>query len=243
MRILYAGLTIVVVGIILAAVPARAQSPVGGALATLAAATARADQLQQAHRAAEATRQAESYQATVQAAATRTAVEAQCTRWAVDATATWQTMDVHATQAAMDAAARQRAADAMATAQANSMLVAATSTAQAQDAQATATVYALVYQQSRDQADLGRILLYIAAALALGGLAWVILALARAAARRVSKSPATWTPGAGGVVVDVTPVPALSGPTVRMPDGVRIVNDPNISARIEEWFYGGEHGN
>ncbi|MBN1887111.1 MAG: hypothetical protein JW850_03945 [Thermoflexales bacterium] len=225
-------------------VPAGAQGgPVGGALATLAAATAAADQWQQAQRQAQATRTAASYRATVSAAATSAALQAQ------------------ATQAALDDLARQRAGAATATAGAYQatataavVQAGATSTAQAQDARATAAAYSLAYQQSKEQAALGRKLLYLAAGLALAGCAYVVMTWALATARRLDPRPAgrafdpgpvRWEPaGAGGVVVDVTPsnLPALPGPSVRMPGQVRIVNDPDLSAKIEKWFYGGGDG-
>ncbi len=224
------------IGAILAgtlALPAGAQDPVVSAAATIQAAT---DQARAAM-------------------ATRAAVEVEATSQALDDLASQRAAAATSTAQAQSAAATVTAGAYQTTATGAAVQAGATATSQAQDAAATSTAYSLAYQQSKEQADLGRNLLYLAAALALGGCAYVVMTWARAAARRLDPSPAgrafdpgpvRWEPaGAGGVVVDVTPsnLPALPGPSVRMPDQVRIVNDPDLSAKIEKWFYGGSDAN
>jgi len=207
--------------------PVRAQGPVGGALATLAAATAQADQWQRVQRQAQATRQAELVQATVNAGATR------------------QAMEIEATRQALDDLARQHGATATAeavaigvTRQAVSAAQAAQATLDSQRVTATAAGYELAYQQSREQADLGRSLLYLAAAMALIGTGWVILAWVRRLAGGGKPVAQGQAPVCLGDVIDITPVglPLLPAGQAEMP-GVRIVNDPRIIEAIGEWFH------
>ncbi len=195
------------------------------------AAAARAAAAQQA---AAATRQAADMQArqaqaqaTSQAAILQATLSAQATRSAIEATAT---------QEAMNAAATAQAQSAQATAQA----IHAAATSQALDAQATRAVYEIAIAQSQDQARLGQAMLYLAAALALGGVAYVVIVWARAAARKVVQ-PASGQAAAmvGDVVIDVTPapLPALPMSATRM-SRVKIINDPRVVAAAVRWFDG-----
>lgn len=205
------------------AIPARAQSPVGGALATLAAATAQADYQQQVQRAAQATRQSASYAATVQAAATRT-VQA-----------------VAATQAALAELDRQRsvtatsdAASYRATSQAVQQAQNAQATLDAQRVTATAAAYQVQLATIQKRQDFGTLLLYLAGILSLAGSVWVILSWARRLAGNVNK-PAVVV----GEVIDLTPIttlPLLPGPS-RIPD-VTVIDDTGMVDAIGRWFYG-----
>jgi hypothetical protein len=115
------------------AVPARAQSPVGGALATLAAATAQADYARSVQVAAQTTRQA-------QVQATQGALSVQGTVQALDATRQAGEAQAIATSMAQYAAA---------TATANAQVV------QLMQAQSTATagVYAMDGQATRQASE------------------------------------------------------------------------------------------
>jgi hypothetical protein len=130
-------LTFIVVVILTCAlsIPAAAQSPVGGALATLAAATEQAQMIRQAQEATYAAQRA-----TIQAVMveqTRTAAQVQATATAVS---------VLSTQSALDELQRQRSM----TATAEHGAIVATSTALAQSAQATAQAEKLNGQATRE---------------------------------------------------------------------------------------------
>lgn len=199
-----------------------AQSPVGGALATLAAATAQADQWQANQRAAQATRAAISFAATQSAAATRQAIELQATQSAqaeLDrqraATATAENISIAATRQAIDAAQ------------------AAQATRQAVDLEATQAAYDVQLAEIKRRSDFGTCLLYLAGILAIGGCAFVIWTGARAI---TSKKAQPASPIAGGVIIDVTPfeLPALPKPHSRMGSGFAVIDDREFLARLRE---------
>ncbi len=175
-----AGAVLVALGL---ALPIGAQSPIDGAVATLAVATAQAQQWQQAQ---QATRQAQSVELTRQAQAalaTRQANEAQATRQALDGMATRQVIEATATAGAVFATATQQAQDAQARA-----------TSAAIDAQATKQAYTQAEAERNRQersAQATEVFLYSAFALGLAGLAFVfgrVVMTLRAIERKASKA-------------------------------------------------------
>lgn len=197
-----------------ASAPAHAQDPVGGALATLAAATSQA-QARQWQAAQQATRQAQSLAATSQAQQT----QAQATRQAIDAQATRQAIEAEATQASL-------AADLNATATAHAHTQSAQATRAALDAQATVAAYNVALETSRRQAEVGIALLWIAAALAIAGTGYMIITWAK----RNSK-PA---PQASTVVIDVAPVALFPAPKNALQ--VQVINDTTMNDAIRRWW-------
>jgi len=211
--------------------PARAQDPVGGALATLAAATAQAEQMRAAQR---ATAQAVSVETTRQVAAARATESA----LAVEATRTAQ----QATRSAMEELSRQRAMTA--TAQALEMEATATRQAQVIEAQATRQV---IEAQEREQ--LARTYAMRQGWFTVGLLAVEVLAIAGAAfvLLRVVIALAAWADHFRPRNESPLPKPVerLESQVVigvdgskgqeRMPDTVQVVNDPRVVEAIDRW--------
>lgn len=187
--------------------PARAQDPVGGALATLAAATARAEQVRAAQR---ATAQAQS---------------AQATQAALDAVSTRQAIDATAAAGAVYATSTAQAQSAMATGQAQ----AAVATRQAIDAEATRAAYDvglwLLYAVAA--------VCFVGCAYVV--IAWARRATAGGMA--VGAAPASDAGAVDGVVVDVGPAAQLllPGPGGRMGGGFTVVDDPRVVSKFREF--------
>jgi hypothetical protein len=214
--------------------PAAAQDPgpVTGALATLAAATAQAEQVRAAQRAtaaavsSEATRQAAIAQATVKA------LSAEATRQAQSVQATAQAQNAQATQSAIDELTRQRAMTATAQtmnmeatraarlgeAREYALAIEATETAQVMNAQATATSQAMMiavqatdtarlsatYATRQDRFTWGLLLVEI---LFLFGAAWVLW--------KLSGTLAAWAVKMRPSAVAKRPLSGLSAETAR----------------------------
>lgn len=239
---------VVVIGATLVT-PAQAQDPIGGALATLAAATARAEQVRAAQRATAAA---------LSAQATSQAIVAQATARAMSAEATMQAQAVsaHATQSAVDELNRQRAAAATvermnldATRQAQQ--AAATLQAGNVAAQATANAVSLArdtqlartYATRQERFTFGLLLVEI---FFVCGAAWVLWKLARTLSAwadrlRPQAEPtfagvigATAQPAAR-VVIDAAPTPKTPQAEARMPDLVQVVDNPQMVDALERW--------
>ncbi len=204
-----------------------AQSPVGGALATLAAATAQADQWQANQRAVQATRAAVAFQTTQSAAATRQAFEVQATQSAqaeLDrqraATATAESINAAATRQAIDAAQSAQA------------------TRQAVDLEATQAAYDVQLVEIKRRSDFGTWLLYLAGILAIGGCAFVVWRLVSPIGAHTITPDTTKpvTPVADGIIIDVIPLelPALPKPNSRMGGGFAVIDDREFLARLRE---------
>jgi len=226
----------------LSPVPAQAQDPIGGALATLAAATANAEAVRAAQRATAAALSAHATSQAIVAQATVRALSAEATRQAQQVIATANAQSAQATQSAIDESNRQNAMTATSQAQsieATAQALSASATRNVIDAEATRAAYDLRITQSQEQARLGRILLYIAAGLSLLGTAYVIATWARAIAKRLTAKPkpTTQTAKVESVVIDGE---FEKPPAERMPEGVNFVNDPALTDAIGRWFYGGE---
>lgn len=227
---------------LLAAQLARAQGPVGGALATLAAATAQAEYGRAARQAGFAAATSAAVQAQAAASATAQAGAAEADR--AQATATAQAMS----QAA-SATAQSIRQDAGATATADALEVAATmealgqaqaarATGDAQAAAATAAVYAVGLAERK---EFGRMVsrlveLAVAFVLAAAMVAWVWIVLTRRARGRATV--ARWETSDGRVVIDAWPV-MLPAPDDAVPE-VRVVNDQGSIDRLREWWEGGD---
>lgn len=226
-----AGALLVALACGLSTMPVQAQDPIGGALATLAAATAYAEQVRAAQR------------------ATAAAISAEAARQANIARATAQAQSAEGTQTALDALNRQRAATATAeyhaaqstqqAQQAAAQALSAEATRNVFDAQATRAAYDLRIAQSQEQARLGRILLYIAAGLSLLGTAYVIATWARAIAKRLTAKPKPTTQTTAADSVIDGEYQKLPESKERMPEGVNFVDDPALTDAIGRWFYGG----
>jgi hypothetical protein len=265
-----AGLSVCLVAIaaLVVAVPAQAQDPIGGALATLAAATANAQAVRAAQQSTAAAISAEAARQANIAQATARALSAEGTRQSQSVQATTQAQSAQATQGALDELNRQRAATAAAEYQA------AQSTRQAQHAMATSQAV-MVAAQATDAAQLsatyatrqarfsfGLLLVEIAG---IAGALWVLWKLARTLAAWADRmrpraepvmdgdvaqaqysSTARVMPSSG-IVIDAV----RSGPIVeparaepRMPSFVQVVDNPRIVEAIEQWAkrYDKEHG-
>jgi len=236
--------------------PARADDPIGDALATLAAATARADQIKSAQRATVAALSAESTRAALDElqrqralTATAQAQSAQATQSALDelsrqraATATRQSQIAESTRQSLDDLNRQRALTA--TAQAQSAQASATSQALSIAAQATDT--ALFSSANAERSErfswgllLVEILFVCGAAFVLWRLTWTLAAWAD----RMRPKP---EPLFGGLiargaatpardqVIDAQP-DAATPAEGRMPDFVQVNNDPRVVEAIDRW--------
>ena len=217
--------------LVMLVLPARAQSPVEGALATLAAATAQAAQVQAAQR---ATAQAVSVEATRQATiaqATRAAQSAVATRVAGEATQTAQAQSARATQAALDELDRQRSM----TAEAQSRDMAATATVQAIESREREQ-QARTYAERQDRFTFGLLLVELAA---IAGACWVLWQIVYTLLAWLEK----WRPrkesplarlieskAAKPIVIDAQP-----NPEPRMPEFVQVVDDPAMVEAIDRW--------
>jgi len=204
------------------AMPIGAQSPIDGAIATLAIATARAQQWQQSQA---ATRQAQSIEATRQfqvAIATQTANDALATRQVIDAVATRQAIE--ATAQAQDAQAR--------------------ATRAAIDFEATRAAYEqaeIVQARQERSAQITEVFLYLAFGLGLAGLVfilWRVYLALRAIERKAATPPAepnAAQPSDDGEVID--------GETIeRNKRGLdfEIITDPVSIQMFEDYVL--EHG-
>jgi hypothetical protein len=232
---------------IVATSPVNAQDPVGGALATLAAATAQAQRVRAAQQ------------------ATAAAISAEAARAANIAQATVRAQSALATQGALDELNRQRAAAATAqalnfaaTATAQSLSLAATSSAQQAAAtaqagqvagQATAqavtlerdTQLARTYATRQERFTWGLLLVEIAGGL---GAFWILFQVVKtltAWAVRMRPAPLVENVPVGFVT---SPTPAQSARVVidqepsrpgRMPETVRVVDDPRMVEALGTW--------
>jgi hypothetical protein len=257
LQAIVAGAVLVALACALSPVPAQAQDPIGGALATLAAATANAEAVRAAQRATAAAISAEAARQANIARATAQAQSAESTRQAQQVIATANAQSAQATQSAIDELNRQRQASATAeyhaaqstqqAQQATAQALSASATRNVIDAQATRAAYDLRIAQSQEQARLGRILLYVAAGLSLLGTAYVIATWARAIAahlaRRLTRlalpiapKPMPQTAEVDSVIDGEFEKSPMS--TERMPD-VHMVDDAALTDAIGKWFYGG----
>lgn len=190
-----------------------AQDPVGGALATLAAATAQA--------------QARQWQAAQQATAQAAALSSMAT-----ATAQAQDAQAQATRQALDLSAAATAAANAANSQATATRQAQEATRQAVDLEATRAAYALALNEKQERGRAGLVLLLAAGLLALVG---CVYGLALLAWRK--RAPLVTPIVCGGDVIDVAPLAMLPAGAAKAP-GVRLVDDPSIIEAIGQWFYG-----
>lgn len=196
-----------------AASAARAAAAAAEARAAqqLALATQQAGQIQLARAVQQATVAAAFQLATLQAAATQSAQQGQ-------ATATAQAQSAQATAQAIQAAQSVRA------------------TRDALDAQATIAAYDVAIGTSRRQAEVGVTLLWTAAALAIVGAGYVIIAWARSVANRSPKpAPQADTVITGWACASrVAPVPLLPAP--RDAVQVQVINDTAMNDVIRRWW-------
>jgi hypothetical protein len=141
-----AGVLCVMLACVLSIPPVKAQGPIGGALATLAAATAQAQVERQQQEATYAAQRATVQAILIEQTRTAAQVQATATRqaFAVQSTATAQSAE--ATQTALNELQRQRAM----TATAQQSAIMATGTALAQSAKATTTAEALSAQATAE---------------------------------------------------------------------------------------------
>jgi hypothetical protein len=258
-------LAIIVMALIIAT-PAAAQDPgpIGGALATLSAATAQAQAARAAQQATRAAAEAIAIQQQAIARATAAAMSAEATRAAANVQATAQAQSAQATQGAIDELNRQRSATATAqvmSIEATRTAQEATATNQVQSAQTTATSQAVMMAaqatdtahlsatnaQRRERFSLGLLVIelgMVAAAL------WVLWRLAQTLSAWADHlrpqdtlplaglvaAAATAGPSAGPVVIDAAPTPAQSAAhEQRMPDMVQVVDDPRMVEALDRW--------
>jgi len=260
-----AAIVVVAVACALSTPPVKAQSPVGDALATLAAATAQAQAQQAAQRATAAAVNAEGTRQANNAQATARALSAEATRQAQSVQATAQAQSAQATQSALDELNRQRAATATAAAMniaATQTAQQATATAQAMNAQATATSQAVAiaaqatdtaklsatYAQRQERFSLALLVIEIGM---IAGALWVLWKLAGTlSAWAVKMRPpaaaeptlstliaaAAAGPSAGTVVIDQAQASTREPePEPRLPSFVQVVDNPAMEAAISRW--------
>lgn len=227
--------------------PARADDPIGDALATLAAATARAEQIKSSQRATVAALSAES---------TRTALDELSRQRS--ATATAQSQSALATQSAFDDLNRRRAltstADARsqsATSTAVSNQVRATGTSQAVAIESQATAAALFSSAQAERSERFSFGLLVVEIFFICGACFVLWRIVKTLAAWADKMRPQPEPLFGGLI-EATPAsgqvvdigPEVITPAGRMPDFVQVVNDPRIEDAISRWAekYDRDHG-
>lgn len=207
----------VVLVLAMLAMPAQAQDPVTGALATLSAATAQA-QAAQWQRAQEATRQAQNLAATSQAQA----IQAEATRQA-------QAVEIEVTR-------QSHMVNVNATATAQAQANQAQATRAAIDADATRAAYDVAMGEMQARSDFGTLLLYIAGSLAIIACGsfffwWAIQAARRAADDMQPIKPVTAAATPSGVIIDA--VPMIAAPNRRM-SGIVEIDDPLVLERVRD---------
>lgn len=235
--------------------PVKADDPIGDALATLAAATARAEQVRASQRATAAALSVES---------TRTALDELNRQRALTATA--QSQSARATQSALDELSRQRAATATMQAQsalATSQVQNAQATSQVQNAQATTTsqaltiaaqatdaaLFASAQAERSDRFSFGLLVVEIFFVCGAAFVLWRLTGTLAAWAVQMRPQPEPLFGGlieatpASGQVVDIGPEVATPAEG-RMPSFVTVVDNPEIEAAIGRWAerYDLEHG-
>jgi len=235
----------------IAAATIRAQST-ANAQAQSAQATRQAQDAVNAQ--AQATQQAVSMEATRQTQAALATAQSE----AQSAQATANAQSAQATQSALGEIDRQLAATAQAGAiQSTLEAQAATATTQAVyiaatrqaidastmatravlDARATDTAYQIQAAEIKQRSDFGTFLLYLAGALAMVGVAYVIAVLAVAVARKLTEQPKPVVSAAGDIVIDgeYHTLPMLPPGAPQQPK-VNTVNDPRILEAIAAWW-------
>ncbi len=257
---------VLVVVMAMIATPAAAQDPgpIGGALATLAAATANAQIIRQQQEATYAAQRA-----TVQAILieqTRTAAQVQATATAISAQATQSALDELNRQRAMTATVQHSEMIATSTALAQSEK--ATATSQAMNEQATREAYhatatsqaVMIAAQATDTAKLSQTyatrqerfsvglliveLGFIAGALLILG--WLTRTLVLWA-KRLAPQPVSDAPNLAEVLTDSKPEPTVieqpAEPEPRMPSTVTVFDDPRMVEALDRWAerYDAEH--
>ena len=227
------------------ATPAAAQDPIGGALATLAAATAQAEQVKASQRATAAAASAESARLANIAQATARAQSAQATQAALDdlnrqraLTATAQAQSVRATQGAIDATVTAGVISGQATLQAQQ--IEATRQAVLIAAQATdAARLSETYAERQERFSFGLLVVEIAAIIGACFVLWRIARTLTAWADRMR--PQTGPTLAGlidkpgntrPVIIDAETEPARAE---RMPATVQVYDDARMIEAIDRW--------
>ncbi len=256
-RYILVGFLVLVAVTLLLLSPAGAQGPIDDAQRTITAATAVAQQRQWSVR---ATAQAVEWEAQSNATATSMAlaVEVQTTQQSIQATgqaAEWQASQ-NATATSM---AQEISADA--TAQAHQMNLDVTrtieaiyadslKTVQAQSVQTTAEAHAFQLEAGQKRTSAGLWLLAlsgIAGIIVLVFLMWIKARDMPPVTTQSAMTPAAATPS-GSMTLDIVPTVIEGGNKnqKRSPDAenIRMIDlDSEQSAKIENWFYGGEDDN
>ena len=229
------GILAIVIILLAAIAPAYAQDPIGGAIATLSAATAQAQDAQwRAAQRATLQAQAQDAQATAQA---QTQL-AQATAQAVQADATRQAHVVNVGSTATSAAQ-----SASATAQAHGASIGATQiaidaivTREAQDAQAATQLEAsLLAERGKREASV-TVAIEAMIIVALIVFTFGIFCAGKMIANRLSLLPIQ----AEAQVMDVAPSSVLMLPAPQVLPDVREIDDERAERIVGEWFYAGQ---